>query len=213
MEILNKFLSAVDRIIGGIPKRNVLLIRQIFFTFIFVGVVAGLIYGIVSGKNAAHKSGIKIINETDDVFEIERRLERGDDPEFSGVTEAEYLSERKTSDYPKFENRTNERLLPESREFVVEADKDVKVKEPFSSSSDADRLAEIPHMDSSKTESEVTRVERTSRMGESKTKVIQKDKTAPLDSPKEKPKPVKESRVKSDENTLAPMKDRDMIVE
>ena len=147
------------------------------------------------------------------MFEIERRLERGDDPEFSGVTEAEYLSERKTSDYPKFENRTNERLLQESREFVVEAEKDVKIKEPFSSSSDADRLAEIPHMDSSKTESEVTRVERTSRMGESKPKVIQKDKTAPLDAPKEKPKPAKESRVRSDENRLAPMKDRDMIVE
>jgi len=90
--------------------------------------ILGVVYGVVKGKGSAAKTGIRVINSTDDTFEIDRRRERGDDPAFTAVSEAEFLSERKTGDYPKDEAPVNERLGPENREFVVEADRDVKIK-------------------------------------------------------------------------------------
>lgn len=213
MSIINKILSSLDRIIGGIPKKSTAMIRQIFFTIVFICVIGGLIYGIIAGKNAAHKTGIRIINETDDVFDIERRLERGDDPGFAGVGEAEYITERAASDYRKDEIRTNERLLPENREFVVEAPRDVKVRQSFDESSDKERLAEISPVDNSKPESEVSRIERETRISETKPGVIMKDKAPPLEPAKEKPVKERKLRGGSDENRVAPLKERDIIVE
>lgn len=217
MGILDKILSPVNRAIDNMPRKTVTSIRQVFIFVVVIACILGMVYGIVKGKAAAPKTGIRLFNSTDDAFEIDARRERGDDPAFSGVGEAEFLSERKTGDYPKDEAPVNERLAPENREFVVEADRDVKVKEPFDSSINPQRLAEIPHMDNTKVESEVTRIERERAVSETKPRIIQNQTIEPV---KAQALPSKSEKTRErggasqkDIRDLSPIKDTEHVVE
>jgi hypothetical protein len=99
MDFLYKILAPLERILDSIPRKTTDTIRQVFFTIVVVGVIAGAVGGFLSGRKAANKAGIRLINSTNDTFDVDRRRERADDPGFSGVSEAEFLPDRRSNPY------------------------------------------------------------------------------------------------------------------
>jgi len=222
MDFLYKILAPLERILDSLPRKTTDTIRQVFFAVIAVAVVGGAIGGFLSGKKAANKAGIRLINSTNDTFDVDRRRERVDDPAFAGVTEAEFLPDRRSNPYNTDAAPANERLEAERREFVVEAERDRKYKPSFDTSVNPERIADIPRMDSTKVESEVTRIERERAVTEAKAGVIQRDKPEPLKT--EKPvdtrtqpgtgtQPRAGTERPASKQDIKPMTDPDLIAE
>jgi hypothetical protein len=147
--ILGKFLSGINGMLGGMDRRTVDTVRQLFFTFTVLLAIGGIFLGYGLGRKSAKRSGAQIAEYTNDVFAVDIKRERPDG-DFRSMLESDLLQEMEKSRIGKIQFPVNERLLPEREERLVEPDtSERKVTAPPSMDlrdriSEADRIDERP---------------------------------------------------------------------
>ena len=133
-----KAASGINRLIGKIPYETQQSIKNVFFLLIFGLAVAGSIYGVMKGKNAAVIRSTPIIEKTNDAFELDIKRERGDG-NFSSMLDSDMINEIKAKDVNKTQYPSRVNLEPEVDRGIIEPDvqkkirpaADVQIKEPI----------------------------------------------------------------------------------
>lgn len=194
-EKMTKAVTGIDRLIGKIPERDQQTIKSVFFLALFGLVVAGVVVGVMRGKDAAKIKSAPIIERTNDTFDqdIKREREGGN---FTSLLDAEVINEMKKIDRGKilFPSRTN--MEPETDKGIIEPQTDRKVKE----SPDVrvqDPLFEGDYKTKPKLESDVRSLEKwKSPASEDRGSVLESEKKelSPLPEPESKPGPDKRKR-------------------
>jgi hypothetical protein len=114
--------------INRIPRRTQQSIKSLFMLVIFGGVIAGGVFGVIRGKEAAEIKSAPIINYTNEAFEIDMKRER-EGGNFSSMLDSEVINEMKRIDAEKMRFPTKTNLEPEADRGIVEPESVRKAKE------------------------------------------------------------------------------------
>lgn len=94
-KLLKKFLASFDDAVEKMPRQTTIMIRQLFFTVIFVASLIALFTGISMGRKAADKGGVRLVETTNDSFEIQVSRER------QSIGFSEMMDDSNISEYDK----------------------------------------------------------------------------------------------------------------
>ena len=112
--------GTIDKLLGGMSRRTTDMIRQMFFLFMFILIVAGIIIGYGKGKKSATITDTPLSERINDVFEYDIKRERGEGT-FSSMLESELTSEMKMSAHAKRQFPAREELQPETSSEILES--------------------------------------------------------------------------------------------
>ena len=126
---LNKFLILINNFLDNLDKKYVDMIRQLFFLIVTVLAIGSAIFGFIQGRNAAQKGGIRIINTTNDAFDLDIQQDK-DDFLFKDVMEKELKNELDKKQTKKDIFFDSIEIKPESDTTIFETDMATKEKSP-----------------------------------------------------------------------------------
>lgn len=126
-KIIRIILGAITGFIGSVDAKTAVIFRQIFFMIIFILCIAGIYMGYTSGRDAAKIKSPPLAENTKDLFQLDRKMER-DEAKFGSMLESEQLNEMKYTDMSKIEYPGRYKMVPEKREGIIEPESSIKQK-------------------------------------------------------------------------------------
>lgn len=126
---LNKFLIIINGFLDNLDKKYVDMIRQLFFLIVIGLGIGAIIFGFIRGRSAAQKGGIRIINTTNDAFDIDIQQEK-EDFLFKDIMEKELRNELNKKRTQKDNFFDSIEMEPERSTNIFEEDMATKEKSP-----------------------------------------------------------------------------------
>ncbi|MCX7679779.1 MAG: hypothetical protein N2316_11270 [Spirochaetes bacterium] len=142
--ILERFISAIDRLIAGIDRRTQETIKQAAYLLAFAIIAASVGIGIYKGKEAARIGAVPSFSSINEIFETDVKQSRK--TPFSRImVESGQINEITDPELRRILFPTQTGQEPTVGETVVEPEAPHKIQTP----SGSDRLAEIDRTDES----------------------------------------------------------------
>ncbi|HSV95772.1 MAG TPA: hypothetical protein VLM75_02430 [Spirochaetota bacterium] len=159
VHIFSRMIGALNALIERTPRKTAETIRQSFFLLTAVLLIVAVIIGHQIGKKSARKMGTQIAGETNDVFDIDIKLEkRGGD--FRSMLDSELLSEIRESTIKKRQFPVQGRLEPETGDGIIEPPSLERAISPMPDLDLRDRISEPARTDDVRAASDVKNLRR-----------------------------------------------------
>lgn len=125
VKAINQIIIIINKLIDGLDKKTVSIIRNSFFGLVFILVIIGIVIGYNKGKGSAKKFGKSLTESTNDVFTttFNSRRSKG---QFRSMLETELIEERKNIQLSKVPFPARETIKTEIETKVIEPDADIK---------------------------------------------------------------------------------------
>ncbi len=159
VQMLSRMIGGLNALIEHTPRKTAETIRQAFFLLTAILLVIAVIIGHQAGKSGARKMGTQIAGETNDAFDIDRKLEnKGGD--FRSMLDSALLSETRESTINKIQFPVQGRLEPEAGDGIIEPPSPERTLSPTPDLDLRDRISEPARTDDVRTASEVKNLKR-----------------------------------------------------
>jgi hypothetical protein len=121
INIINKIIIIINRLIDGLDRKTVEIIRKSYYSLLVIVIIAGIFIGYNSGKGSAKNYGKPLIESTNEIFE--GMLNKGRAKErYKSMLETELIEEKRDMQLKKVEFPANEIMKAEIENKVIETD-------------------------------------------------------------------------------------------
>lgn len=162
VKIITNLIIFINRLINGLDKKTVEMIKQGYYLVIFLIVLFGILAGYNMGKSAAKKYGTPLAEHTDDIFNIVVKKER-DNVHFGKMVEEKAIMEKEEERLKKQSPASIEKMEPEYHPGIVEpetTDRKIHSQPPFKM---RDTLADVKKLDEKARPEDVKELGKTER--------------------------------------------------
>ena len=159
IKVITEIIIFLNRSIDRLDRKTTTVIRQSYFLFVFVIVVAGIFIGYNWGKNAAKKFGAPIAEYTGDVFNVMIKQERKN-VSFGTMIEGRAIREKEESSLKKQAFPSNEKLEFESNHNIVEPDTESKKIYTGPQADERERAADVKRIDEAEPREDIKELDR-----------------------------------------------------